>query len=276
MAHIADYTGQTFRGSEKFKKSRFAFWLSNSKIQKRGMKMTALQKVQFESIHDCLHKDILRHETRVAETLRILAGFLPSDICFGYGLSDEALQTAFYKGGLYHDVGKILFDHRLFRTKSGNVSITIRTRLHQHPNISADLLNEFASGIFDNEAERRICVDIARHHRKRIDGKGYPVEINATISLSAQLCNLADTFDDNIMNSPMLLGINHAFETAYKETMSDFGLVAQDAMDCFSAAKKEIKKKYCSKKSVFRNKRMLDMHRRISESQFRLSHNTEA
>ena len=239
--------------------------------------MIALQRVQFESIHDCLHKDILRHETRVAEILSILVGLIPSDVRSGYGLSEEALRVAFYKGGMYHDVGKIVFDYRLFKTRKSAAGRTIDNHLHQHPVISVDFLTEYKRGIFENEAERHICVDMAAYHHERFDGTGYPFELaHDKIPFSSQLCALADALDNHIMRSPWLLGISHAFERAYKETMSDTGLAEQAVMDCFAAAGETIKKKYCSKKSVFRNKRMLDTHRRVSEAQFRLVRQTEA
>ena len=239
--------------------------------------MKVLQRVQFESIHDCLNKDIHRHETRVAETLRILAGFLPSDVRSGYGLSDEALQTAFYKGGMYHDIGKIVFDQKLFKTRRSAACQTIHNHLNQHPIVGLDFLSEYKHGIFESEAERRICGDITVYHHERFDGKGYPFEYShKKIPFAAQLCALADTFDNHVMQSPLLLGVNHAFETAYKKTMSDTGLAEQTAMDCIVAAREKIKEKYCSKKSVFRNKRMLDTHRRVSEAQFSISRQFEA
>ena len=231
--------------------------------------MNAHSKVQFEVIHDCMDKEALSHETRVAITLSELTSFIPTGIKASYGLSEENLKTVYFKGGQYHDVGKVAYRYSLFKTVKESTCHTLFHVLRKHTIHGRDYLLEYADGLFENDTEKTICTDMAMYHHERHDGHGCSEELAVFIPFAAQICSVVNTFDNYVMDSPFLLGKKYACQTAYEKTMSDTGLARQNVFDCFAAGKDLIFDKYCSKQSVFRNAKMLDKERKISEEQQR-------
>jgi len=229
--------------------------------------MNAHSSIQFEIIHNSMDKEVLGHETRVAIILSELTSFIPADIKASYGLSEDNLRTAYFKGGQYHDVGKVAYRYSLFKTVHESTCHTLFHILRKHTIYGRDYLLEYADGLFVNDTEKEICTDMAMYHHERHDGHSCFEELAVSIPFAAQLCSVVNTFDNYVMASPFLLGKKYACQTAYEKTMSDTGFAEQKVFDCFAAGKDLIMTYYCSKQSAFHSKRMLDKEQKLSEEQ---------
>lgn len=119
-----------------------------------------------------------RHCERVSE----LCGFIGAAMELSQGEVAE-LKTA----GLLHDIGKVGIDENLLN-KDGSLSKTEWEDMERHPEIGYHILssvNEFAA-----IAEYVLC------HHERVDGKGYPRNLNEKdIPLQSKIISIADAYD---------------------------------------------------------------------------------
>ena len=227
--------------------------------------MNLLNNVQFDMIHYFMDMEAISHELRVAVILAELVSFIPKKIKANYGLSDGELRCAFYKGGRYHDVGKVALRYPLFKAADELTCTTMLEILKQHTVYGRGYLLEYADELFCCDTEKQICTDIAVYHHERYDGTGYPFGLSADIPFAAQLCALANNFDNYCMENSSNSGEKLTAEKAHKSTVSDKGMACQNALDCFMAAKNLIISKHCSPQSPFGGKDMINCENKISK-----------
>ena len=67
--------------------------------------------------------------------------------------------------------------------------------MEKHAQIGAETLAEVRRGMGGDDL-MDMCIDVARHHHERWDGKGYPAQLaNEEIPVAARLVALADVYD---------------------------------------------------------------------------------
>jgi|GEM_PF-2291093 len=225
--------------------------------------MDFLKSAQFGVIHDCMDTEAVHHEIRVAVLLVKLVQFIPDEIKTNYGLSDEELRRAFYKGGRYHDIGKVALRYPLFKAADAFPCATMLEILRQHTIYGRGYLLEYADGLFFSDAEKQICTDMAVYHHERYDGTGYPFGLSDDIPFAAQLCALANHFDNFSMEAPLIFGKQIVGKRAFESTAADEGLAGKNAFSCFMAAKNPLINQYRSNQPSLREKDMLAREHRI-------------
>jgi putative two-component system response regulator len=102
------------------------------------------------------------------------------------GLSDED-QSALFKGGILHDVGKIAIPDSILN-KPGKLTdeelLTIRT----HPDRGEKICKPLNS--------MRSSLEVIRYHHERLDGSGYPDKLAGDeIPLVARIMAIVDVYD---------------------------------------------------------------------------------
>jgi putative nucleotidyltransferase with HDIG domain len=121
-----------------------------------------------------------RHSRRVAALTDVLAA--------AYGISGERHSTL-RLAALLHDMGKI--DDRFFHILHGCAPLSAeeRTKINEHPNESADILEPL-------ESIHPGISHIVEAHHECWDGNGYPKKLKGEeIPLEARLISVADVFD---------------------------------------------------------------------------------
>jgi putative two-component system response regulator len=93
-----------------------------------------------------------------------------------------------------HDIGKVgICDSILL--KPGKFTPEERRIMEKHAQIGAETLAEVRRGMGGDDL-MDMCIDVARHHHERWDGKGYPAQLaNEEIPVAARLVALADVYD---------------------------------------------------------------------------------
>jgi hypothetical protein len=127
---------------------------------------------------------------------------------------DEAIHVSI--GGYLHDLGKIGIPDIILRKPDKLTDVEFET-IKTHPMIGAGLLNEHPLG--------DLVLDMATHHHERIDGKGYPDQIDGdSLSLHAQIIGLTDAFDALTSSRPYRKGtkIDDAIVILMKDSGSHF------------------------------------------------------
>lgn len=107
---------------------------------------------------------------------------------FAYHLKwgEEDLQVA-GEGGFLHDVGKVKIDAGIMQ-KPTKLTDAEFVAMMKHPIYSKEILNE-------HKIDKRIQL-IAIEHHERINGKGYPYQINSEqISKFGKLASIVDVYD---------------------------------------------------------------------------------
>jgi putative nucleotidyltransferase with HDIG domain len=91
-------------------------------------------------------------------------------------------------GGLLHDIGKVGFSDRVFRSEQGRPTKTLLREIKKHPTNGKYIL--MGLGIPSP------IIDYVHYHHEREDGSGYPRGLRGTeIPLGAKIIGIADTFD---------------------------------------------------------------------------------
>lgn len=118
------------------------------------------------------------HSKRVARYAQELA--------FRLGFSEQEADEIYY-AGLIHDVGKLGIDNSIIN-KKGKLTDEEYTEIKRHPSLGYEILKgisikgKFAEG--------------AKYHHERIDGKGYPNNLNDNeIPYLAKIIAVADAYD---------------------------------------------------------------------------------
>jgi HD-GYP domain-containing protein (c-di-GMP phosphodiesterase class II) len=125
------------------------------------------------------------HPKRVAKTALQLGMRL--------GLRESDL-IALYRGGLFHDVGKIFLAEAILR-KPGPLNAQEEREMRAHPVIGERILKRLHSAAD--------LLTIVRHHHERFDGGGYPDGLcGHKIPLLARIVSVSDAHDALASNRP--------------------------------------------------------------------------
>lgn len=90
--------------------------------------------------------------------------------------------------GLLHDIGKLSIPKQVLQ-KQGPLNAAERSIVEQHPGLGYELLST-------NLTMPTLVLDICRSHHERLDGKGYPDQLQAdAISKEVRMSTICDVFD---------------------------------------------------------------------------------
>ncbi len=108
-------------------------------------------------------------------------------IAIQMGISDKKNLQDIALGGILHDIGKTMIPLQLLN-KSGPLTTSEWNLMREHPQFGFDKLENYAIGHVPRE--------IALHHHEKLNGKGYPDNLEASsIIAEVQIATLADVFD---------------------------------------------------------------------------------
>ncbi|WP_235937621.1 HD-GYP domain-containing protein [Marinobacter caseinilyticus] len=110
-------------------------------------------------------------------------------IAFGrfIGLPSDDLEVVGLCGML-HDIGKLKISHAILN-KPGELTPAEMEEMRRHSELGFELLQS-------QHTLEPIVADVSRHHHERIDGKGYPQQLEEwQISRYARLISIVDAFD---------------------------------------------------------------------------------
>jgi putative two-component system response regulator len=109
------------------------------------------------------------------------------------GLSEE-LRVALRRGGLVHDIGKLMVPERIL-LKPGSLASEERKTMEQHTIAGEQICAPLRS--FPH------VLQIIRHHHEKWDGSGYPDGLKGEqIPLTARVLQVADIYDALITDRP--------------------------------------------------------------------------
>jgi putative nucleotidyltransferase with HDIG domain len=115
------------------------------------------------------------------------------DIALRMGLSEREQELA-HLCGLVHDIGKIGLPAGLLE-KPGALTLDERRQMERHSEIGERILRNV-----DDYAE---IADIVRHHHERVDGNGYPDNLQGNqIPLLARIISVADAYNAMTSDRP--------------------------------------------------------------------------
>ena len=97
------------------------------------------------------------------------------------------ITIALERAGVVHDIGKVSIPDGVLK-KPGPLSSDERSEMKRHPLIGEQICKPLRSF--------RLVLPIIRHHHERMDGSGYPVQLDGdAIPLSARILSVVDVFD---------------------------------------------------------------------------------
>lgn len=112
----------------------------------------------------------------------------------------EADLDVLYKGGVLHDLGKIVVPSEIL-LKSGPLTDEERLIMERHSPEGARLCGSLRSV--------SLMLPIIRHHHERIDGRGYPDHLaGEDIPLGARIAAICDSWDAMTSDRPYRLGLD--------------------------------------------------------------------
>lgn len=174
---IANQISTTLHNSNLFK--RLAHKATENKKLYENMRHIYHNTVQaFAAAIDAKDVYTKNHSNRVAKISVAIAREL--------SWKDKDVE-GIYIAGLLHDIGKIVLDRVVIRSK--NLTNAEMDEIRKHPKISYDIISKIKFPWKD-------ISDFVRHHHERIDGKGYPDSLrDKELSDGAKIIALADAFD---------------------------------------------------------------------------------
>ena len=102
------------------------------------------------------------------------------------GLDDDHI-TSLERAGFVHDIGKVSIPDGVLK-KPGPLSSDERSQMKRHPLIGEHICKPLKSF--------RLVLPIIRHHHERMDGSGYPDQLEGdAIPLTARILSVVDVFD---------------------------------------------------------------------------------
>jgi HD-GYP domain-containing protein (c-di-GMP phosphodiesterase class II) len=141
------------------------------------------------------------HSRRVARNARLLAK--------AAGLSRHE-QKVIEFSSIFHDLGKMGIPDSIL-LKPGRLTDEEKLIMKTHPVRSVEIISPLTSIPFFKE-----MIPGIKHHHERVDGAGYPDNIQGeAIPLAARIILVADTFDAMTTTRPYRKGSPHEF--AYQE-----------------------------------------------------------
>jgi HD-GYP domain-containing protein (c-di-GMP phosphodiesterase class II) len=129
----------------------------------------------------------IRQKDRYTVEHSLNVGILSMALGLQLGLDGQALRQIGL-AGILHDLGKLFIDDDILN-KSGPLSPEEFKAIRQHPEMGFELLQN------DTTLDWQV-IDAVLHHHERIDGKGYPHELDSSqIQLFAKVVAITDAFD---------------------------------------------------------------------------------
>jgi putative nucleotidyltransferase with HDIG domain len=125
---------------------------------------------------------------------------------------------------LFHDLGKLCMPQEIV-TKPGRLSATEWGLMHRHPQIGAEILQQFPEYAF--------CVRPILSHHERWDGKGYPNGLKGDqIPGEARIIAVAEALDDMVTSRPykQRLQMPEAMEELKRNAGTQFDPAAVQAL----------------------------------------------
>lgn len=130
-------------------------------------------------------------------------GLYSREIGQARGLGDKDLEIL-YKGGVLHDLGKILVPSEIL-LKAGGLTAEERGVMQMHSREGARICEPLRSVV--------PMLPIMRHHHEHVDGSGYPDRLaGEDIPLGARIASIADSWDAMTSDRPYRasLGVDEA------------------------------------------------------------------
>ena len=125
---------------------------------------------------------------------QMMGAVLTELIAHSKGLKQEQ-RLALVCAALTRDLGQIPIQSEL-DNHVGPLPDTLRARIHQHPNLSAQLLA--SAGVTDP-----LWLDAVRGHHERLNGSGYPAALkDDQVFLGSRILAVADTYSAMIQPRP--------------------------------------------------------------------------
>ena len=172
------------------------------------------------------------HIKRVKEYTRILAGIM-AERYPETGLTPHRIELIVAASPL-HDIGKIMITDAIL-LKPAKLTPTEYEYMKTHTTCGYDLLRN-ANNIW-NEEYNLVCLEVARYHHERWDGKGYPEGLKGdAIPISAQLVSIADVYDALVTDRPYKKAFTS--EKAYQMILNgECGKFNPKLIECFITAR---------------------------------------
>ena len=102
------------------------------------------------------------------------------------GLSEQE-QSALYKGGILHDIGKIAIPDAILN-KPGRLTEEEFGIIRTHPDRGQQICQPLNS--------MRAALPVIRHHHEKLDGSGYPDKLSAnSVPVLARIMAIVDVYD---------------------------------------------------------------------------------
>lgn len=134
-----------------------------------------------------------RHIRRICEYIRILSTKLMKSGAF-YGLISEHYIDLLVRAVPFYDVGKISIPLSILNKEEKLTPEEFEIVKH-HPVESAEFITRRLSDLEDSEL-LQIAYDMALYHHEKIDGSGYPYNLEGdAIPLSARILTVIDILD---------------------------------------------------------------------------------
>lgn len=134
-----------------------------------------------------------KHIKRTCEYVRLVSTKLMKKGAF-YGLISEHYIDLLVRAVPFYDVGKISIPLAILN-KEGKLSPEEFDIVKHHPLESAEFITRHLSDLDDSEL-LQVAYDMALYHHERIDGSGYPYNLEGeAIPLSARILSVIDILD---------------------------------------------------------------------------------
>lgn len=174
------------------------------------------------------------HIKRIKAFTRVLAEYVSVDYP-EYKLSNEIKQMIVSASAM-HDVGKIAIPDTIL-LKPGKLTDEEFDIMKTHTVKGAEIMEML--DFIEDRYYYKCCVEIARHHHERFDGRGYPDKlVGDDIPIAAQIVSITDVYDALV--SERVYKSAFTPEEAYNMILEGkCGTFNPKLMECFKKAKED-------------------------------------
>ena len=220
---IMELTGPSY--PERIRRIAESMGMMMVKVEAREMRLSELID-ELRSLNEQLKQNTIQSIATIANALgardRYTEGHAQRVSAYagrlarGLGLPDTEVEMIGI-AGILHDIGKIGFSDRIFQNEDTNIPRDMFDSIRKHPTQGAEILKDLN---FIGKA-----LDFVRYHHERMDGTGYPYQLQGdAIPLGAQIISVADCFDAITTDRPYQKGksLPEAFEILRKLSDKSF------------------------------------------------------